>query len=155
MRRFFVPKWILIFAVLVTAPVIRAQCSNSPVDAKELTQSLSCGSRTWSLKYSYAGQIYTVVYAYSPAGTCGGNRYGCDCGYQGYWEDAGDMQSMTRILTDEDGNPGYDIFWNSTEHNSPHIEACNPNAGCCPNNGQEVKGSDFSFMVGEVFVPCY
>ena len=104
--------------------------------------------------YIYNGNTVSVVQAYSPAGTCGGNRYGCACNYESSWEDPGYLEDMICIQTEQDGQPGFEIHWKSVEYNPPQIVACD-NTGCCPNNGKETTPTTFSTEpIGQVFVPC-
>lgn len=153
MRILTAPLNVMLVLLLLTPPPGLTQCQSQPdTSPTHLIGTGSCGSTTWQVGYTYKSNTTILFYQYSPAGTCGGDDYQCDCSYKSYYQLQGNV-TVSSILTQEDGYNGYDLKWISTQDNPIQRVACTEGYACCT-NANDATPTMYKEQIAEDFVIC-
>jgi len=144
-----------ILALSLTVPQMAfGQCSSSPnLSPTYQVGAGSCGSTAWQVGYTWKGSTTIEYSSYSPAGTCGGNYYDCNCNYVGISDYSGNV-TYAVVQTESDGIPGYNVKWTSKQYKPIERDvACSSSSLCC-NNATDTAPSTYTDQIAEVFLTC-
>lgn len=150
MRRFNVVCRLILALSLAAPPMAFGQCSPPGTTPTTRLSSGSCGSSVWQLGYVWMGSTYIRSSNYSPAGSCGGNYYDCNCEYIGSYNVEGSVEGVVI----QSGN-GYEVSWTAINYNTIyHDVPCSSSSVCC-NNATDTPATTFTLKdIDQVFLTC-
>lgn len=135
---------------LTVPPLALGQCSGPSTSPTHLVSSGSCGTTVWELAYSFKGTTVIQSSDYSPAGSCGGQYYDCNCEWVGSYQKPGSVSGVVIV-----NGSGWDVYWNATNYNVIyHDVPCSSSSLCCNNATDTAATTYTTYNIDQKFLTC-